>query len=276
MGMWSKFSGAALMLAPVLAACGTPATEEPVAEPIIAFAQVDPNLVEHGERLSLVLGCSGCHGKDLAGRDWSDELGTLWTANLTRSAAAHSDAELAAMITTGARPDRDLWEMPSHLFTQLAPGDLASVIAYLRSRPVAGEVHPPPMPGEVLKAEMAKGEYSTSRATVAEEGQVWPPKAGAEHALGRYIVRATCAECHTMQLRGGSPPFPGAAPRPDLRIAASYERADFVRLLREGVAAGDRELGLMGEVARGRYRHLTDAEIAAVHNYLAALAQIDP
>lgn len=264
------------VLLPAIAACGSSPADKPGSDRTIAFARVNSEPVAHGERLSRVLGCTGCHGEDLSGEDWSDELGTLWTANLTRSAAANDDAELEALIKTGRRTDRDLWGMPSHLFTQLDAEDLAAVAAYVRSKPVAGETHPEPTFSKQLLAEIEKGNLSSSRAEVAKLGEAWPPDAGPRHALGRYIVRATCAECHTMQLRGGTPPLPGQPARPDLRIAASYDRADFVRLMREGVAAGDRKLGLMGEVARGRYSHFTDAEIAAVHNYLTRLAEIDP
>ena len=49
-----------------------------------------------------------------------------------------------------------------------------------------------------------------------------------------------------------------------------------MRLLRTGVPAGERELGLMGELARGRYSHFTDAEIAAIHAYLKAVGERHP
>ena len=43
--------------------------------------------------------------------------------------------------------------------------------------------------------------------------------------------------------------------------------------MRTGKAAGNREIGLMSTVARGRFSQLTDAEVAAVHGYLRALAE---
>lgn len=264
-----------LTAAAMLAACDAP--KKPVDPPAaLSFARLSLEPVQHGERLSILLGCSGCHNKELTGNDWSDELGRLWTANLTVSAAVHDDAQMKAMIVGGKRPDgTPLWSMPSHLFTQLADADLDAVIAYIRSRPKKGEAHPPPTFGPVLKAEMAKGDYRSSDVDVAREGKAWPPDAGPEHRLARYIVRATCAECHGMDLRGGKP-NPVAVARPDIRIAGSYDPGDFTRLLRTGVAAGDRKLGLMAEIAQGRYRHFTDAEIAAIHAYLKAVAASDP
>ena len=241
-----------------------------------AFARLSPDPVKHGERVATILGCSGCHNKEMTGNDWSDELGRLWTANLTVSAAVHDDAQMKAMIVGGKRPDgTPLWGMPSHLFTQLADADIEAVIAYIPSRPRRGDVHPLPTFGPVLKAEIAKGDYYSSDGGVAREGKRWPPDAGDAHRIARYIVRATCAECHGMDLRGGKPEF-GNEVRPDIRVAASYDLADFRRLLRTGIAAGDRKLGLMGEVARGRYSHFTDAEIAAIHAYLKEVAARDP
>lgn len=43
---------------------------------------------------------------------------------------------------------------------------------------------------------------------------------------------------------------------------------EFQRLMRTGVASGNRKLGLMAEVSRNDFRHLTDGEIAAIHAYL--------
>jgi hypothetical protein len=59
---------------------------------------------------------------------------------------------------------------------------------------------------------------------------------------------------------------------PDLRVVAAYSADDFARLLRTGTAMGDRKLGMMREVALDNLSHLTDAEIAALYEYLHTLA----
>lgn len=244
---------------------------------MLRFAQVSPDTIEHGQRMARVLGCAGCHGEDFTGQDWSDpELGTLWIANLTQSAAKHSDDELLAMITTGRRPDRALMDMPSHLFTKVHEDDLRAVLAYLRSKPVAGEVHPAPTIEPKLAQQIKTGEYLYSDEEIAKEGMDWPRDLGAKFAMGRHIVRATCAECHTTSLRGEVPPSPEERASADLRIVAAYDPADFAKLMRTGKAAGDREVGLMSEVARGRFAHLTDDEVEAVRSYLVELARVDP
>lgn len=237
-----------------------------------AFERVNENPAEHGERLAKVLGCVGCHGKDLAGENWSQGQDRLWSANLTRAAQRYSDAEFHKVMTTARRPDgSELWEMPAHLFTKLSASEIAALIAYIRSRPVTGDIHPRAELGPELRAEVAAGTYRSSAAQARAEGKIDTPDAGPDHNLARRMVRATCAECHQLDLQGGQP-FPGAAMRPDIRMmAASYSAKDFDRLLTTGIAAGGRELTLMTEVARGRYVYLTPRERRAIYEYLRAL-----
>jgi cytochrome c553 len=266
-----------LLLVLALCACSNAADAPPSAAepPRFVLAASDP--VAHGERLSKVLGCSGCHNDNLTGNDWSEpQYGTLWSSNLTRSAARWSDDELTQMIVAGKRPDRALMEMPSYLFMGLHPDDVAALVAYLKSLEPVGPVHPEATIGPQLAKEIAAGEYRNSAQDVAEHAGKAPPDLGPQHALGRQILSATCAECHGVDLRGKPAPAPDAMPRPDLRIVASYSPGDFATLLRTGKAAGNREVGLMSTVARRRYANLTDAEVASVRAYLTELAARDP
>jgi hypothetical protein len=48
------------------------------------------------------------------------------------------------------------------------------------------------------------------------------------------------------------------------------------RLLRTGLGAGDRELGLMTEVSLDTLKHLDDEEIAAIHAYLRGVKLEEP
>ena len=79
---------------------------------------------------------------------------------------------------------------------------------------------------------------------------------------------AACSECHGSDLTGD--PLAGS---PDLSMAAAYELADFSKLMRTGKGAGGRDLGLMSEVAKGRFAHFTEDEIAAIHAYLVARSE---
>lgn len=276
-----RLGASMLALAALLAACGDTrsAPDDPAAAPAAPprLEQVSADPVKHGERLSKVLGCTGCHNDRLTGNDWSEPgYGTLWSANLTRSGQQWSAAELTRMIVAGERPDRALMEMPSHLFARLHPDDVAALVAYLGALEPVGPVHPDATIGPLLQKEIASGAYRNAAQQAAERKGEAPPDLGADHAKGRQIVSVTCAECHGTDLRGKPAPGPDGVARPDLRMVASYSAADFATLLRSGTAAGGREVGLMSSAARRRYAHLTDAEVAAVRAYLVELAARDP
>ncbi|WP_347718556.1 hypothetical protein [Sphingomonas sp.] len=74
-------------------------------------ASSDPALLRaHGERLTRVLGCTGCHGTELQGERFYE----LYASNLTRDLANYSDPQLERLLREGVRPTgRDVWEMPS-------------------------------------------------------------------------------------------------------------------------------------------------------------------
>lgn len=243
----------------------------------LRFETVSDSPTEHGERLIHVLGCIGCHTLELTGEDWTEpDLGVLWTANLTRSAAQFSTQELTAMIVEGRHPDRPLMDMPSFLFTHVHPSDIAAMVAYLQTLEPTGSIHPAPTIGPELARQIDAGEFLDSAARVAAERESWPPDMGDAHRFGRHIARATCVECHGMDLRGSAAPVADAPPRPDLRAVAAYSAEDFATLMTTGKALGDRELALMSSVARYRYARFTDAEVSALYLYLVEVSNLDP
>lgn len=243
----------------------------------LSFESNNSSSLEHGERLTHVLGCVECHGQGLSGKDWSTpDFATMKSGNITRAYQKWGDEGLRTILTRGHRPaGRELWDMPSFLFTQLEESDLGALSTYISSIPVNGPVHPDPIFDQQAKKEMAAGIYISSRQEALEKRDLALPDAGRKHRLAQYIMRATCAECHGMDLRGGVP-FPGAQPRPDLRIVAAYSRQDFETLLVTGTAAGGRELKMMSDTARARYSWLTPNERGAIFDYLNELARIDP
>lgn len=263
-------TGLHLLLLGLLAGCG-----QSSAAP--SFDQVGNTPQEHGERLAHVLGCTGCHGQDLTGKDWSSaDFVRMSTANLTVAAADYTPAQFDTTIRTGRRPDgRELWDMPSHLFTNLRDRDMSALIAYLRAQPRCGEAHPVPIFYALARKEMAAGTYKSSATEAKEVGSRLAPDAGPGHDQARHIVRATCAECHGVELRGGVP-FPGAPFRPDLRMVAAYSKGDFMTLMTTGKAAGNRELPMMSGVSRGRFAKLTASEREGIYAYLVALAKKEP
>ena len=112
-----------LLLAALLttAACGSPKTDQSTSEqptPIAFDGALTTNeaaRIAHGERLTWVLGCRGCHGKDLTGRNFTEDdpqYGPVYASNLTLALPHYSDAAFERLLRTGKHPDRkDLWIM---------------------------------------------------------------------------------------------------------------------------------------------------------------------
>ena len=226
----------------------------------------------HGDRMATVLGCRGCHGTELRGQLWDDDpkgYGVMWASNLRQAIPSMTDAQLKELLTSGTHPRRaDLWVMPSELFQHLDPGDLESLVIYLRSLPPVGEKSPDPVLGPRALAELKSGEVKPAAQLVKELRSVGPADLGPEHSLGRYITMVACAECHGAKLEGKE------GDTPDLIVASGYTREEFERLITEGVPTGNRKLKpLMQSVARSRYSHLTIKERDALYNYLRALAE---
>ena len=266
-----------LGLAVLLAGCGREAAEQP--QPAAAaprFERVSADDVRHGERLARVLGCAGCHGADLRGELWIDDPQdvVLWTSNLPRALPDYDDAALDRAIRAGIRADgTPLWGMPSELFTHLSEADVAALIRFLRTLEPAGEMHPRPVFGPGSRRMIESGEWRPAPEEVRLGRNRGPPALGSEHEWARYMVRATCSECHGLDLTAA--PDPDAdRPPPDLIVVGGYSREQFRHLMRTGEPIGGRELRMMGEVARGRFAHLTGREVDAVYDYLVARARL--
>lgn len=257
----------------VTVACGSRDTAQdgpPAESPPTAFdgalATEASARVTHGKRIADVLGCTGCHGTGLQGKRFYE----LYASNLTRDVRNYSDAELIGLLRDGVRPDRrDVWGMPSEIFQHLSEPDLAGLVAYLRSLPPAGPPTQPPLPFEPETRKLiAEGKIKPTAAFVRDTRSLGPADLGPRHALGRYITRVSCAECHGPELKGN----PGDTP--DLIVTAAYSRDEFQRLMTDGVGKDKRKLKpLMAEVAKERFARMTRHERDALYAYLKARAE---
>ncbi|WP_309661201.1 c-type cytochrome [Sphingomonas sp.] len=261
-----------------MTACGSPKTDQPAGEEPtpIAFDGTDGTdaaaRITHGERLTRVLGCSGCHGKDLTGRNFTEDdpqYGPVYASNLTLVVPHYSDAALEKLLRAGEHPDRhSLWIMPSEIFQHLSAPDMAALITYLRTLPPSGKPTPPPAFSAQDKKDIAAGVYKPAAQLVRELKVVLPFDAGLQLALGRYMTSVTCAECHGPKLEGKK------GDTPDLVIAGAYSRDEFERLITQGIAKGGRKIKpLMVKVAQTRFAHLTPHERDGLYAYLKARAE---
>jgi len=219
-----------------------------------------------GARLAAIVGCTGCHGKDLAGVPGCYEDPGWFRfncPNLIEARQRYTDRDLAILLRHGRKLDGALVDfMPWDMYAQLTDADLANIIAFLRSLPeTVKPVLPPTEYAWATRWEILRGEYpnvndladydTTPRAGIAERG--------------RYLASIACPECHAPDLNG----YEGDS-APGLLIAKAYPPEAFARLMREGktLAGTDSASGLMSSVARWRFSHFTDDEVAALKAYL--------
>jgi cytochrome c553 len=243
----------------------------PVDRPKVQLvASHDTGAVQRGARVAKLNGCHDCHGEKLQGLLFHDEMPIIraWGPNLSRVMAAQTDAQLDGAIRHGVAGDgRRLWMMPSSAFAHLSDQETADLLAYIRTYKPTGGTQPRFQVGPVGRLGVLMGQFRSEADMIKLNGEgLKIADLGPEHAQGRELARA-CVECHGQSLEGNK-----MMKSPDLAIAASYDPEDFTRLLRTGVAAGDRKVGLMTQIAPARFGALTQQEVSALQGYLKARA----
>ncbi|MDX1460824.1 MAG: c-type cytochrome [Xanthomonadales bacterium] len=227
------------------------------------IASSRPDVMARGERLAKTLGCmGGCHGQDMEGGFLVDDwvLARIAAPNLTRSVRELSAREFEMIVRQGISPDgRSVFGMPSASFSALSDADYAALYSFIRNAPAHDDTWPPKRFGPMARLGLVMGKYQPEAAKAFFE----PWDGGsADDPLGEgeYIARTHCSECHGLDLEGDF--------APSLAIAKAYDLAAFSRLMREGEAVAGNELDLMARVSRGRFVHLSDEEIKALHGFL--------
>ncbi len=241
--------------------------------PAAMLARPGPAEAVRSAHLAAIYGCTDCHGDDLRGRPYPhpDPFRRVTSANLTLKARTYSDGDLARVIRIGLTPRGESVEfMPSSAFSRMSDQDVAAIIAYIRSLPPGGADDPAWDLGWKARWQLATRRFAPGVEFFADSLRLAPRDLGPETAAGRRIVSVACTECHGGDLKGqkGGPP--------DLIVAGAYDPTDFRRLMRTGVAAGGRQVGMMSGVARKRFSHLSDDEVEAVRLYLVARATAPP
>lgn len=230
----------------------------------------DTAKLAHGERLSWVLGCRGCHGANLQGGNVTKDdpnFGDMNAPNLTLLMANYGDAELDQLIRHGKpRDGREFWFMPVESYQFLSDEDLAALIAHLRSSKPEGKQQPPIRIGPGLRDQSAKGILVSSQGMLKRYRDQSPPELGGSLAYGRRLSQIVCAECHNSSLQG----FEGFTP--NLDIAGAYDSAELETLLTTGKGKSKPDLGLMSLSAKDRFAKLTPKERSAIIAYVKARA----
>ncbi|MES2903413.1 MAG: cytochrome c [Pseudomonadota bacterium] len=257
-----------------LAACdraADDASEVPVKPAALTFDGADYKdpaaKVAHGQRLAVVLSCTGCHGDNLQGKNVSaddPDYGDMNAPNLTLAMANYSDADFVRLMRQGVPKDgREFWFMPVESYQFLSDADLAAMIAYLRTFKPAGTQLPPIRKGKEFAEDIERG-FDNSVAQTAEYRAKPPVDLGPAHAKGRYIAMTSCTACHNGELQG----YDGFTP--SLDIAGSYSAEELTRLLTTGEGKVKKNLGLMTSVGKDHFSKYTPRERAALVAYIKA------
>jgi mono/diheme cytochrome c family protein len=241
-------------------------TQWPVA---LTPLKVEPSasLVAEGERLFHTFGCIGCHHEAGNVLFEAPGVGRLIAPNITRRAAEYSDEELVRLIRRGVKHDgTTAIVMPAAELGTLADDDVAAIVAYVRSLPQRPDaVNASTQFGPLGYFAIAAGKVDLSAAMAPKDE---PPVTRPKESEGRYLVGAICETCHDLD-RAYDNGF-GMRTPPLRQMAKTYSLEEFRHLMRTGEGSGGRNLGLMSAIAKSDLSHFTDAEIDAIHMYLAA------
>jgi mono/diheme cytochrome c family protein len=228
--------------------------------------------------------CGDCHGEDLSGTAFFDDpaFARVHAPNITSGrggkGSVYTDEDLIRVIQHGVKRDgRPVMIMPADAYTHLSDGDLAAIIAYLRSVPPVDKEWPAPRYGPVGRALMAFGKMPVFAAASIdhERRDVRPrPDPDTTAVYGRYLTLiGGCQSCHNPAMSGGeiAGGEPGSPPAANLTPTGidQYTEADFFRVLREGKGLGGRVItDFMPWKNSGR---MTDSEIHAIWLFLKTL-----
>lgn len=229
----------------------------------------DEASIAEGRRLATITGCLHCHGERFGGQMLHDfpKLVRFVAPNVSGLMKEYSDAQLEAVVRHGVKADgKGVLFMPSEMFRHLRDEDVARLIAYLRTVPIAEgtteETQIRPL-GHLL---IAKGDFKTAaRAIESLPAPLRDFDAADPVSHGRYLAMSLCTECHAQDLQG----MP-MAQSPPLTVAKQYSAEQFARLMREGVALGERAMPLMSPTSRARFAQLRDEEVRALYAFLQA------
>jgi mono/diheme cytochrome c family protein len=242
----------------------------------------DPAAIERGKRWASIY-CAGCHGDNLAGTVFLSDpsIGRIPAPNLTAGnggvAPEYTDIDWVRVLRDGVEPSgKPVLIMPSSDFYYLSDGDLADIIAYVKSVPKVdndlGDYTLAPM-AYVLLSLGAFGDAIPAETINQTGARPSAPAPGATAAYGDYLVKSMgCRTCHGKELAGGKDPNPQAPPVPNITPGGelqNWSEADFIKAMRTGVPPSGKsmtEFMPWKDLAR-----MSDDELRAIFFYLKSL-----
>lgn len=224
--------------------------------------------MEEGRRLIHAFGCNGCHRA--SGSTIADipNVARIVAPNLTRVVHDYSDEEFVRIVRAGVKRDgTSALIMPSREYANISDDDLATMLNYLRNTQTLPDHQPATTEIRFMgRAAIASGKVPFSAKLAQPVLAPLHRPTDVPEVEGEHLVKAICRHCH--EITAEHDDGWGIIAPPLALMGQAYSREDFRKLLRTGVAMGNRDLGLMSEIAREDLSHMTDTEIDAIHAYL--------
>lgn len=241
--------------------------------------RTDSTSLARGRHIVAAVGlCGECHGADLGGKKFSEDLltGTLYSSNLTRGKggfpADYSDEDLWRALRHGVgRDGRSLVFMPSESFQELTQADLLSIIAYLHTVPPVDRERPATRPGPLMRVLHVAVGFPLLPAEKIDHAKapVASVALGPTLEYGQYIG-AACRGCHGPALAGGAGPGPNIT----RGVIGSWSEADFFCAIREGLRPDG--TSLTDQMPWKGFRNMSDDELRALWLYLQSVPAVVP
>lgn len=241
-------------------------------------AKADVNL---GKRLFTVRsGCIECHGADLTGVKVMDNgaMGSIYGANITpHMLSSWSDEEIARAIRYGIhKTGRSLQFMPSFDYEGLSLGDIAALVAYVKSVPAVQKASHENTFGPVAKTLSMLGQMPVmfpAKVMNLQKGFGEKPEEGPTKAFGQYLANS-CVGCHGNEFRGGKipggdPSWPEAA---NIRFGgkAGWTEDTFKNAILTGISPSTKQK-FRYPMPIGLLAQMNETEVKALWEYLSSL-----
>jgi cytochrome c553 len=237
----------------------------------------DSASVAKGKHLVDIKGCRDCHGDDLGGKIFADELllGTLAGPNLTHGKGGLPEQYATANWVKAIRHGLDsnnlpLIVMPSLETSRMSLDDLKAMIAYLSALPSIDNEMPDSKLGVMIKTMVYLDKIAVIPAEQIDHKTLLTTHSdtSSPEAFGKYLS-TMCSGCHRENMKGGGPMAPGFPPVPDITFTGATGRwteEQFKTALRTAKRPDGTTLDPNMPVQMTKY--YSDEELHALYTYL--------
>lgn len=205
----------------------------------------DSASIARGKHLTIIKGCTDCHGTDLAGKPVADDfaLGRIVASNLTSGkgglSANYDAADWVNALRHGIGNDnKPLIFMPSHETALLSKQDMNAIIAYCQQIHPVDNVLPDNDLGPIVMVMSYLDKMPLLSVEKIDHNKPMIAQADSTEgvAQGKYLS-VSCSGCHRENLKGGDPVAPGFPPVPDITRSGhvgKWSKEQFITTLSTG------------------------------------------